>query len=174
MKEQITPEVVARIAYIQENSWVKSQGGAILVQSFYQKLLAEMGKAGIGCVWLMTKGKDDIAFIYAFRIKDSQYLKWMAYRLEHGYSPTLSFGKVLYMQMVRDACKEGIRLLDLGFGQDSWKRLWATDSHNIERIIAGPSFIGHMTIFCYAILRFCARCKFLLGCRLRKLMNIRK
>jgi len=163
--EQITPEVMARIADIQENSWVKARGAAVLKQPFYQKLLIEMGKAGIGFVWLMTKGNNDIAFLYAFRIKNSLYPKWMAYKLKHGHSSTLSFGKVLVMQMVRDACKEGIHLLDFGFGEDRWKRLWATDSHDIERVIAGPGLVGYVAIFCYAILRWSARCKYLLQSR---------
>lgn len=162
--KQITPEILARIADIQENSWVKAQGAAVLGQVFYQRLLVEMGKAGFGCIWLMTKGSDDIAFLYAFRVKKSLYPKWMAYRLEHGSSSTLSFGKVLVMQVIRDACNEGICLLDLGFGEESWKRLWVTDNHNIERIIAGHGLIGKMAILCYGVLKWCARRKFLM-CR---------
>jgi CelD/BcsL family acetyltransferase involved in cellulose biosynthesis len=132
-----------------------------------------MGKAGFGCVWLMTKGSDDIAFLYAFRVNNSMYPKWMAYKLDHGYSSTLSFGKVLVMQVIRDACNEGICLLDLGFGEESWKRLWATDSHNIERVIAGPGLIGDIAIFCYDVLKRCARYKYLVCRYVRNFIKIR-
>ncbi|MHC4436675.1 MAG: GNAT family N-acetyltransferase [Planctomycetota bacterium] len=172
--KQITPEIMARIADIQENSWVKAQGAAVLGQAFYQRLLVEMGKADLGCVWLMTKSSDDIAFLYAFRVKNSLYPKWMAYKHGHGYSSTLSFGKVLVMQVIRDACNEGICLLDLGFGEESWKRLWASDSHNIERIIAGRGLIGETAILCYGLLQWCARCKYLVYRFFRNLKKIRK
>jgi len=171
---QITPEIMARIADIQENSWVKAQGTAVLGQAFYQRLLIEMGKAGFGCIWLMTKSSNDIAFLYAFRVENSLYPKWMAYRLEHGYSSTLSFGKVLVMQVIRDACNEGICLLDLGFGEESWKRLWATDNHNIERIIAGRGLIGKMAIFCYGVLKWCTRRKYLMCLYFGNLKKSRK
>lgn len=166
--EQITPEITKRIADIQENSWVKAQGAAVLGQPFYQKLLIEMGKADIGCVWLMTKDGDDIAFLYASRVHNSLYPKWMAYKLEHGSSSTLSFGKVLYMQMVRDACNEGIDLIDLGFGKDKWKRLWATDRYIIDTFISGHGLIGRVAVICCWVIRKCTRFKWLLHKRFRK------
>src|SRR4030042_3077186 len=105
--KQITPEVTKRIADIQNHSWVKAQGAAVLGQPFYQKLLVEMGQADIGCAWLMTKDSEDIAFLYALRLDRSLYPKWMAYKLEYG-SSSLSFGKTMCMQVIRDACNENI------------------------------------------------------------------
>jgi len=165
---QITPEITARIAAIQADSWVKAEGKAVLSQTFYQKLLVEMGKAGLGYVWLMTKNGDDVAFIYALRVNDRLYPKWMSYRQKYGTSSSLSYGTVLYMQMVRDACNEGINILDLGFGQDSWKQLWTTDNQTIDMFISGRGFIGYSSAFLCGVLLRCAKYKWSLHKRVTK------
>lgn len=157
--KEITPEITARIAAIQKDSWLKAEGRAVLNQKFYQKLLVEMGKAGIGYAWLMTMGGDDVAFIYALRVNDRLYPKWMSYRSKYGTSTSLSFGKVLYMQMVRDACNKGISMLDLGFGKEKWKNLWATERQSIDLIISGHGFIGYLTPFICGILLKCSHYK---------------
>ena len=172
--EQITPEITKRIAAIEQESWKNVIGRAVLGQAFYQRLLVEMGKASLGCVWLITKNGDDVAFLYAFRVKNSLYPKWMAFRLKYSSLTSMSFGKVLVMQVIRDACDEGIRLLDLGFGEDPWKKLWATESHNIERIIAGHGFIGNIAILGYSVLKWCARCEYLMRRYFRNFRRIRK
>lgn len=172
--KEITPEITARIAAIQEDSWVKEEGAAVLGKSFYQKLLIEMGKAGLGYVWLMTKDGDDVAFLYALRVNSRLYPKWMSYRHKYGTSSSLSFGKVLYMQMVRDACNKGIDLLDLGFGEDKWKSVWATDRHVIDTAISGRGLIGRTEVICCWVIRKCVRFKWLLHDRFQKLRNIRK
>lgn len=172
--KEITRKITARIAAIQEDSWVKAEGAAILKQTFYQKLLEEIGKAGIGCVCLMTKDGDDVAFVYALRVKNSLYPKWMSYRQKYGTSSSLSYGKVLYMQLIRYACDEGIDFLDLGFGQDKWKEVWASDKQNIDRVIAGRSIIGHTAILCYNILRWYAKIKWFLHRQYKKIRKNRE
>ena len=160
---EITPEIVKRIGVIQEDSWVKEEGKAVLGQPFYQKLLIEIAKTDLALVWLMTKDEDDIAFIYSLHVNDRLYPKWMSYRHKYGTSSSLSYGKVLYMQMIRYACDNGIRMLDLGFGLDDWKSVWAADKQEIDTLISGRGFIGRIAIWLSGILRMCARYKWFLS-----------
>ena len=94
---------------------------------------------------------EDIAFIYCLRAHDSLSFKWMSYKLNYG-SSTLSFGKALYTQVIRDACDEGISMLDLGFGKDKWKKLWATERQSVDLFISGRGFIGYLASFICGIL----------------------
>jgi CelD/BcsL family acetyltransferase involved in cellulose biosynthesis len=172
--KEITPEITARVAAIQKDSWLKAEGKAILNQTFYQKLLIELGKAGIGCIWLMTKDGDDVAFIYALRVKNRLYPKWMSYRNKYGASSSLSFGKILYIQMVRDACNKGISILDLGFGTDRWKNVWATERQSIDLIISGRGFIGQLSSFICGMLLMCAKYKWRLHQHMKKFRMVNK
>lgn len=154
--KQITEEIINRIADIQNNSWLKEEGKAVLTQPFYRKLLHELAQAGIGCIWLMAINSEDIAFTYCLRAHDILSFKWMSYKLNHG-SSTLSFGKALYTQVIRDACNEGVRVIDFGFGEDSWKQHWATDKDYVDVAISGRGFIGYLAACIFGMLLKCAQ-----------------
>ncbi|MHC4157794.1 MAG: GNAT family N-acetyltransferase, partial [Planctomycetota bacterium] len=145
--KDITPEVTGRIATIQQESWMKRRGAAILGHPFYQKLLTAMAKAGLGRVWLMTMNGDDIAFAYTLAAHKKLDLKWIAFRLK--YESSLSFGKILTMQMIHDACKEGILSFDFGMGDSEYKQFWATDNHSVERAVAGRGLWGYLLVLWY-------------------------
>jgi CelD/BcsL family acetyltransferase involved in cellulose biosynthesis len=157
--KDITPEIISRIAAIQKDSWLKEEGKVVFEQPFYQKLLLETGKAGMTYIWLMTKGGEDAAFICSFIVKDRLYLKWLSYRNKYGASSSLSFGKVLFMQMVRYACDNGIRMLDFGFGLDDWKGIWAKDHQNIDLIISGRGSLGRLSLFLCDLFLDLSKCK---------------
>jgi len=63
------------MAQVQEESWMKRRGVAILGQPFYQKFLLTMAQAGLGCLWLMTINGDDAAFQYAFIANNKLYFR---------------------------------------------------------------------------------------------------
>ncbi len=154
--KQITDEITARIADIQNNSWVKEEEDAFLIRPLYQKLLFELGQADIGCAWILTTESEDIAFLYGLRVKDNFYIKWMSYKQKYG-SSTLSYGKALYTQVIRDACKEGVSVIDFGFGEDRWKQHWATSRDNIKIVISGYGIAGYLAVLVYGVLLKCAK-----------------
>ncbi|MHC4228505.1 MAG: GNAT family N-acetyltransferase, partial [Planctomycetota bacterium] len=99
---EISPEILSRVAAIQEQSWIKRRGGFVLWQPFYQKLMLEMAEAGLGRVWLMTIDGEDAAFKYALISHSSLCLLWTAFKLK--YASSLSVGKVLTQATIHDAC----------------------------------------------------------------------
>ena len=155
---QISTDVVDRIGDIQENSWIENEGKAVLVEPFYKKLLLELGKSEIGQAWILNNGIDDIAFIFGLKANSKLYLKWMSYREKYG-SSTLSYGKTMYMQAIRDACNESVTEIDFGIGDHKWKNLWATDTDEIEIIIAGRGFAGLMTLMLFNALKMGVKMK---------------
>lgn len=157
--EDVTPEVTKRVAVIQEESWMKRRGAAVLGQPFYQKLLIEMAKAGFGYVWLMTRDGDDVAFGYALVAHKKLDLHWIAFKLK--YESSLSVGRMLTMHMVRDACQENIVSFDFGFGDSQYKQFWGTDNHNVERVVAGRGIWGYLAVFCYTATWWLAKHKWL-------------
>lgn len=172
--KEITREVYNRIANIQIKSWQKRRGAAVLGQSFYQKLLAAMADYGLSQIWLMTINGDDTAFSYVLEAHKQLYYKWTAFKLK--YKSPLSYGKILTMHLIREACEENIESIDLGLGNSKFKRFWATDNHDVERVIVGRGVLGHLAVACYSTVWRIAENKrfFSIYSRLRRWYLVRK
>lgn len=152
---QVTPEILLRIAEIEERSWLKQRGAAVLNKPFYQKLLLRMAEVGIGHVWLMTIDGDDAAFEYVFISHKRLQFCWRAFKLKH--SSSVSIGQILMMHTIRDACNNGILSIDIGHGEADYKRFWADDSYKVNRVAAGYGLTGRLIVMYYYIIwRFAA------------------
>lgn len=147
--KDITDEIHQRIAKIQNESWMKKRGAAILGQPFYQNLLSNMSEAGLGSVWLMTIDGDDAAFAYTFITHGKLYYHWPAFKLK--YESGLSIGQMLLMQIIRDACNENIQFFDFEHGEAEYKRFWANKTHKVLWVVMGRGLPGHIVILCYRI-----------------------
>ena len=147
--KEVTPEVLLRVAAIEEQSWLKRRGAAVLNRPFYQKLLLKMTQAGIGHVWLMTIDGDDAAFEYVFISHKRLQFGWRAFKLK--YSSSVSIGQILMMHTIRDACSNGILSMDIGHGEADYKRFWADDSYKVNRVVAGYGLRGHLIVIYYYI-----------------------
>ncbi len=146
---EITPEILVRIAAIEEQSWLKRRGAAVLSKPFYQKLLLKMAQAGIGHVWLMTIDGDDAAFEYVFICHKRLQFGFRAFKLKH--SSSVSIGQILMMHAIRDACSNGILSMDIGHGEADYKRFWADDSYKVNRVVAGRGFRGYLIAASYYV-----------------------
>ena len=144
---EVTPEVLLRIAAIEEQSWLKRRGAAVLYKPFYQKLLLKMAQAGFGHVWLMIIDGEDAAFEYVFISHEKLQFAWRAFKLKH--SSSVSIGQILMMHTIRDACNNGILSMDIGHGEADYKRFWAEDSNKVNRVVAGYGLKGHLIATCY-------------------------
>jgi CelD/BcsL family acetyltransferase involved in cellulose biosynthesis len=147
---EVTPEVLLRIAAIEEQSWLKRRGAAVLHKPFYQKLLLKMAHAGIGHVWLMNIDGEDAAFEYVFITHKRLQFVWRAFSLK--YASSVSIGQILMMHTIRHACDSGILSMDIGHGEADYKRFWAEDSHKVNRVVAGCGLRGHLIATCYYLI----------------------
>ena len=147
--KDIAPEILKRIATIQNESWMKQRGAAVLGQPFYQNLLSNMAEAGLSSVWLMTIDGDDAAFAHTFISHGKLYYHWPAFKQKYGSG--LSIGQVLLMQIIRDACNENIQIFDFEHGDAEYKRFWANKIHHVFWVVTGRGFRGHIVILCYRI-----------------------
>lgn len=157
--KSITPEVNRRAATVQLESWINRRGGAVLGQPFYQKLLANMAEANLCYVWLMTIDGEDAALVYAFVAHGQLHFYWTAFKSK--YESSLSIGQMLIMQVVRDACEEGILSFDFIHGEAEYKRFWATDCYNVDRVVAGRGLLGRLIATSYYVVWQLARIKLL-------------
>ena len=146
---EVTPEVLLRIAAIEQQSWLKRRGAAVLQKPFYQKLLLKMAQAGIGHVWLMTINGDDAAFEYVFISHKRLQFGWRAFKLK--YSSSVSIGQILMMHTIRDACSNDILSMDIGHGKADYKSFWAEDSYKVNRVVAGYGIRGYLIATYYYI-----------------------
>ena len=144
--KDVTAETISRIAKVQEESWMKRRGAAVLDQEFYRKLLIEMAQASLGCTWLMTIDGADAAFQYAYVAHKKLYFCWTAFKLKY---ETLSPGQSLMMHMIRDACHNNILSIDFGLGDAEYKRFWCTNHFDVNRVIAGKGLMGWLITMCY-------------------------
>jgi CelD/BcsL family acetyltransferase involved in cellulose biosynthesis len=147
---EVTPSILVRVAVIEEQSWLKRRGAAVLNKLFYQKLLLKMAQAGIGHVWLMTIDGDDAAFEYVFISHKKLQFGWRAFKLKH--SSSVSIGQILMMHTIHDACDKGILSMDIGHGEADYKRFWAEDSYKVNRVVAGYGIRGHLIAAYYYII----------------------
>lgn len=141
--ENVTSVILRRIAAIEQRSWLKERGAAVLLQSFHQKLLLQMARAGIGTVWMMTIDGEDAAFEYVLVAHNQLVFGWRAFDLKHESS--VSVGQILMMHTIRDACSRGIKSIDIGHGDAHYKRFWARDISSVDRIVAGRGLRGGLT-----------------------------
>jgi CelD/BcsL family acetyltransferase involved in cellulose biosynthesis len=147
--KDITPEILKRIATIQNESWMKKRSAAVLGQPFYQNLLSNMSEAGLGSVWLMTIDGDDASFAYTFITHGKLYYHWPAFKLK--YESGLSIGQMLLMHIIRDACNENIQSFDFEHGDAEYKRFWSNKIHQVFWVVTGRSVSGHIAILCFRI-----------------------
>lgn len=139
---KVTPEVLLRIATVEEQSWLKRRGAAVLQKPFYQKLLLKMARAGIGHVWLMNIDGEDAAFEYVLISHKRLQFGWRAFSLK--YTSSVSIGQILMMHTIRDACSNDIKSMDIGHGDADYKRFWAEDSYKVSRVVASCGLMGHL------------------------------
>lgn len=144
---EISSTAVHRIASIQEQSWMKRRGAAVLGHPFYQKLLLAMSQAGFGRLWLMTIDDADAAFVYALVAHRRLFFAWTAFKLE--YCSSLSIGQFLTKRTISDACQDNILLYDFEHGEAEYKRFWSTDSYDVYRAVAGHGLSGRILAIIY-------------------------
>ena len=144
--KDVTAETISRIATVQEESWMKRRGAAVLGQRFYRKLMREMAQAGLGCLWLMTIDGVDAAFQYAYVAHKKLYFRWTAFKLKY---QSLSPGQSLMMHIISEACQNSILLIDFGLGDAEYKRFWCTNHFDVNRVIAGKGLMGWLITICY-------------------------
>lgn len=132
--EAITADAVRRMAAVQEHSWMKLKGAAHFGVPFFQTQALSAAQGRIAHLWLLTLDGVDAAFVYTLVAHDQLHYCWTAFRLEY---ESLSVGKVLTNLTIRDACERGIRTFDFGHADAVYKRFWATDSHDVLRVVAG-------------------------------------
>ena len=152
--KEITEEILDRISHIQNESWMKRRGAAILGQPFYKKLLNNMAQAGLACIWLMTIDKEDAAFVYALKSHGKLNYHWPAFKLK--YESGLSIGQILLMQIIRDACEQNIKYFDFEHGEGEYKRFWANHTNKVLWVVAGRGLAGNIIILYYRLAWFLA------------------
>jgi CelD/BcsL family acetyltransferase involved in cellulose biosynthesis len=157
--KDITPEVNRRAAAVQLESWIKRRGAAVLGRPFFQKLLANMAEAELSYVWLLTIDGEDAAMVYAFVAHRQLHFYWTAFKLK--YESQLSVGQMLIMQVVRDACEQGIESFDFLHGDAQYKRFWATDCYQVYRVAAGRGLPGRLTAAFHYVVWRTARIEFI-------------
>ncbi len=154
---EITRELIRREALIQQESWLKRRGAAVLVNPFYEKLSLKMAEAGFGRIWLLTINGEDIAFTYALSAHKRHYYEWTAFKLK--YATSLSVGVVLIMTTIRKICEEGALSCEFGHGDSEWKRRWADKCYEVDRVVVGRGFGGRLLAVCYFIIWRCSKVK---------------
>jgi len=140
--EEVTAEVLGRIAAVEERSWLNRRGAAVLSEPFYQALLLKTAQAGLGAAWLMTIDGEDAAYEYVLTAHKKLLFGWRAFDLK--YESSLSIGQILMMHTIRDACSDGITSIDIGHGDAHYKRFWAKDVYSVERVAAGRGLRGRL------------------------------
>ena len=152
---EVSSEVITRMANIQEESWMKRRGAAILDQPFYRRLLTDISQAGLGRVWFIKINGSDAAFGFGCIVHGRFDYQWTAFQLN--YESSLSVGKVLTMWLIREACNKGLLYFDFGQGDAEYKRFWATNSYHVKRAAAGCGIRGYIFVVWFGFIWWLAK-----------------
>jgi len=153
---EITSDIIERVSSIQQASWMKRRGGAVLIQPFYRKLLTEMGDAEFCHVWLLKINSSDVAFAVAFVAHNILHYMWIAFDLKYE-SPKMAIGQLLTSRVVQYACSNRLSYLDFSHGDARYKRFWSNECHEVYRAVAGRGFLGRILTIFYFILWWLGR-----------------
>jgi CelD/BcsL family acetyltransferase involved in cellulose biosynthesis len=135
----IDADAMRRAAVVQDESWMRRRGAAVLKEPFYQDLTLSGARGGLAHLWLVTIDGEDAAFVYALVAQAQLHYVWTAFRL--AYEPR-SAGQILTGWTIRDACEMKVERYDFGHGDAEYKRFWSTDAHEVHRVVAGRGLAG--------------------------------
>ena len=141
---EITEQVYERIVTIQNESWMKRRGAAVIGQPFQRTLLCKMAQTGFGRLWLMKIDNEDAAFVLALTHVQQFHYYRTAFKLK--YESRLSIGKMLTMYVIRQACQMDFKHFDFGQGEGEYKRFWATGHNDVFRVAAGRGVSGRFFV----------------------------
>lgn len=156
---EVTDEVLERIVAIQNSSWMVRRGVADLDSSFYHDLVFNMAAAELCDVWIMRINGEDAAFVLAFIHQG--YFQYYRTAFNVKYGSQLSIGKILTMNVIRDACGRGITHFDFGHGYGEYKAFWGTNSYRVNRVVIASSIRGRILVYSYALIWDIARVKWI-------------
>jgi GT2 family glycosyltransferase len=89
--------------------------------------------------WIVTLDGHDAAFQITTQAHKHRASFLIAFRLKY---EAYSVGKWLTSRLLEDCCGAGVTELDFGQGDADYKRFWANDSHQIDRVFVGCGAIG--------------------------------
>jgi len=136
---EIDDDAMRRAAVVQDESWMRRRGAAVLKEPFYRDLTLSGAAGGLAHLWLVTIDGEDAAFVYALVAQAQLHYVWTAFRL--AYEPR-SVGQILTGWTIRDACEMKVERYDFGHGDAEYKRFWATEAHEVHRVVAGRGLAG--------------------------------
>lgn len=136
---EIDGSVLDRVAAVQAGSWMVRRGAPTLAQPFHRRLVLNLAGACSARALIATLDGRDAACIVVAEAHGRCSGLFMAFRLEHA---PLSIGKWILIRTIEDACTIGARTFDFGQGDAEYKRFWANDAHQIERVFVGRGVLG--------------------------------
>src|SRR5262245_29003619 len=138
---EITEDWMRRVAELQQASWMRERGSAVLGEDAYRRVTLSAAHAGLAQLWVVTVDGRDAAFVFGLLVHGRLHYVWTAFRLDY---EALSIGKVLTSWVIRDACAQGVARFDFGQGDAEYKRFWSTDAHEVSRAAAGRGLLGRV------------------------------
>ena len=138
---EITPDVITRLARLRSASWMKRRGALLLNESFERAWLQHLAEADMIRIWFLSIDGDDAACIVAIVANGRLHYRYPAFKLTYEH---LSVGQVLLQYSIADACREGLQAYDFGHSDADYKRFWATERHDVERVFVGRGAIGSL------------------------------
>ena len=141
---EVTKEVLRRVVAIQQASWMKRRGAAVLGQPFYQELLGELAESGILHVWIQRLNEKDAAFVIG--LVNGNRLQYYRTAFDLSLAGSMSVGKMLTMHVIREACERGISWFDFGHGRAEYKDFWATETYAVKWALVGRGMRGRLVM----------------------------
>jgi hypothetical protein len=120
---------------IEKKSWKGERGTAIacsaILINFYTEWAKIAEKEGWLCLSFLKLNGIRISFQYQLRYKDCMYCMKIGY--DPAYKP-YSIGQILQYEIIRDCFQSGVLEYDLFGPTSEYKKIWTTQSRNVENL----------------------------------------
>jgi CelD/BcsL family acetyltransferase involved in cellulose biosynthesis len=115
---------VAEVIAVQ--SYHGALGAGVQNTARWQRMLTSEAQRGRMLCYAMHGGGRAIAYQAGVRYGETYFAEGTSYLPDVAH---LRPGTVLFMRVIRDLCERGVRVVDLGFGDAEYKRVYGTQSH---------------------------------------------
>lgn len=131
-KDNLSLDVILRMAKIQEKSWLLRRGADYLAKPFYQDLIPALAKGGHAEAFILSVDGADLAFILNFAVRNIHMA--IATGFDEKFED-VSPGQILWHNVIQSVLDRGNVVYDLPFGDAKYKRFWCNRTKRVFRAV---------------------------------------
>ncbi|MDM8514651.1 GNAT family N-acetyltransferase [Desulfobacterales bacterium HSG16] len=141
-------EILAILQKIESESWLAAQGGVMKFMGrrnfdFWHRVFNDKNAPQSAKVWILYFNQQPVSFLFTIDSGACRYALAQSYSLSVS---AFSTGPILYSQAMEDSIADKISIINLGIGDEHFKRQWGgiPESSQVDWLAFRPDFGGRL------------------------------